>query len=310
MQSCLGEAVRSRWRRFLSPCGVPTDRFAAENPQLPDRWHLEADGVVLAYQISHDLDMTATGWHEWVNGTWLPSSACASPSKNEDAGIIAEGFSEAALNGRYVETTSLASLYAHMHSQMDSRQRSRAGPWVKEGGTGEKLTLRFTNKRGDLCEATAELRFDRWHIERGRNCRAHLCQAHGRSRLHDSYKSQSSLSRLALPTIVFGATASKAHPEVLLVARRQVRWCQLPIRLSTRAHTHGTFTRTHPYIHFSQRASLVATNTLAVMLARISVYNGMAIVAKAKTSKQARMTTQEHNTQTQSQTNTHTHTTR
>ncbi|CAE6949998.1 unnamed protein product [Symbiodinium sp. CCMP2456] len=169
-----------------------TDRTSARDTPAPDRWHLEVGGQALAYRIGTDFGARVSGWYEWLNEAWCPTTACATAVlSNEAATAHVEGFSERALNGLFVELETLQSVYVRKCTEAEFSQRQRtARTWLKTAASGPDFTLRFTNRRGDIAERTTALPFDRWHIESGSDCRAYLCQADPcRGTWHELYSS-------------------------------------------------------------------------------------------------------------------------
>lgn len=151
-----------------------TDLWSTPKPDCQDRWHLEVDGQVLAYRTSTDFGRKVVAWQEWVSGSWNPSGARAS-SPSGQSSLLVEGFGELELNGRYIEEgLTLESWYsARLCSNM---MKTAYKAWIKESDVqhGPDIVLRFTNMHSEAPE-TARVPFDRWHIERGGDCRAYNC---------------------------------------------------------------------------------------------------------------------------------------
>ena len=142
-----------------------TDQRSAEHPKCLDRWHLEVDGQVLAYRTSTDFGRKVVGWNEWINGEWHPTDGQAQALLLTESSLQVEGFSQIDLNGQYVEDLTLESW------SIASGSTKR---WIKMFEHGPDVVLRFTNMYSEFPES-ATVPFDRWHIERGGDCQAYLC---------------------------------------------------------------------------------------------------------------------------------------
>eukprot|EP00438_Fugacium_kawagutii_P025459 Skav225623 [mRNA] locus=scaffold4894:228594:230189:- [translate_table: standard] len=146
-----------------------TDRFSKKNLTCPDRWHLESDGIVLAYRLGTDFGMSVAGWYEWVNDKWLPSEGAAEAVPDEREVFLAEGFSQDMLNGPYIAKNSVDDLY------LSKKRRGTTGHrvWVRRAG-GPEVLLRCTNRFSHWSDA--QMPFDRWHLEiEGFGCSAYVC---------------------------------------------------------------------------------------------------------------------------------------